>query len=65
MSDSVNHTRTFEILTAGPVGSRRRPRDWPDDVDALKAMVLAMACEQAAKEAQLKAVKQRLSGWRP
>lgn len=28
--------------------------DLPDDVDALKAMVLAMACEQAAKEAQLK-----------
>lgn len=29
----------------------------PDDVDALKAMVLAMACEQAAKEAQLKAAE--------
>ncbi|MFK4826041.1 IS66 family transposase, partial [Paenochrobactrum sp. BZR 588] len=29
----------------------------PDDVDALKAMVLAMACEQAAKEAQLKAAR--------
>jgi transposase len=31
--------------------------DLPDDVDALKAMVLAMACEQAAKEAQLKAAR--------
>ncbi|MFK4826207.1 transposase [Paenochrobactrum sp. BZR 588] len=31
MSDSVNQTRTFEILTAEPVRSRRKPRDWPDD----------------------------------
>lgn len=31
--------------------------DLPDDVDALKAMVQAMACEQAAKEAQLKAAR--------
>ena len=31
--------------------------DLPDDVDALKAMVQAMACEQAAKEAQLKAAE--------
>ncbi|QXC52880.1 IS66 family transposase (plasmid) [Agrobacterium salinitolerans] len=31
--------------------------DLPDDVDALKAMVLAMAREQAAKEARLKAAE--------
>jgi transposase len=26
MSDSVNHHRTFEVLTAEPVRSRRKPR---------------------------------------
>jgi len=31
------------------------PHDLPDDVDALKAMVLAMAREQAPNEARLKA----------
>ena len=31
--------------------------DLPDDVDALKAMVLAMAREQAAKEVRLKAAE--------
>ena len=34
MSDSVNHSRTFEILTAGPVRTRRKPRDWPDEEKA-------------------------------
>lgn len=33
--------------------------DLPDDVDALKAMVLAMAREQAEKEARLKAQSAR------
>jgi transposase len=31
MSDSVNHARAFEVLTATPVRSRRAPRDWSDD----------------------------------
>lgn len=34
MRDSVNHHRTFEILTAEPVRSRRKPRDWPDEEKA-------------------------------
>lgn len=38
--------------------------DLPDDVDALKAMVLAMACEQAAKQARLKAAEAEIAGWR-
>lgn len=35
--------------------------DLPDDVDALKAMVLAMAREQAEKEAQLKAAEAEIA----
>lgn len=31
MSDSVNHHRTFEVLTAEPVQSRRKPRHWTDE----------------------------------
>ncbi|MGO6986864.1 IS66 family transposase [Rhizobium leguminosarum] len=37
------------------------PYDLPDDVDALKAMVLAMAREQAAKEARLKAAEAEIA----
>jgi transposase len=35
--------------------------DLPDDVDALKAMVLAMAREQAAKEVRLKAAEAEIT----
>ncbi|MGN6779357.1 transposase [Rhizobium sp.] len=31
MSDSVNQPRTFEVLTAAPVRTRRKPRDWSDE----------------------------------
>lgn len=31
MSDSVNQARSFEVLTATPVRTRRKPRDWSDD----------------------------------
>ena len=34
MSDSVNHHRTFEILTAEPVPSRRKPRHRSDEEKA-------------------------------
>ena len=37
------------------------PHDLPDDVDALKAMVLAMAREQAAKEVRLKAAEAEIA----
>lgn len=36
MSDSVNQPRTFEVLTAAPVGARRKPRDWPNVSDKLR-----------------------------
>lgn len=34
MSDTVNQTRSFEVLTATPIQKRRKPRDWPDDEKA-------------------------------
>ena len=34
MSDSVNHHRTFEVLTAEPVRSRRKPRHRSDEEKA-------------------------------
>lgn len=34
MSDSVNQPRTFEVLTAEPVRTRRKPRSWPADEKA-------------------------------
>jgi transposase len=34
VSDSVNHHRTFEILTAEPVPSRRKPRHRSDEEKA-------------------------------
>jgi transposase len=30
----VNQARAFEVLTASPVGARRKPRDWSDDEKA-------------------------------
>lgn len=38
MSDSVSQHRTFEILTAEPVRTRRKPRQWSD---AEKARLVA------------------------
>jgi hypothetical protein len=40
MSDSVNHPRTFEVLSAEPVRRRRKPREWSDDK---KARILPVA----------------------
>ena len=34
MSDSVNQHRTFEVLTAEPMRSRRKLRHWPDEEKA-------------------------------
>lgn len=34
MSGSVNQHRTFEVLTAEPVRSRRKPRHWSDEEKA-------------------------------
>lgn len=45
MSDTVNHARTFEVLTAEPVRRRRRPRDWSDDA---KAWIVAASLQPGA-----------------
>ncbi|THK33591.1 transposase [Ensifer sp. MPMI2T] len=45
MSDSVNHHRTFEVLTAEPVQSRRKPRHWTDEE---KAQLVADALSPGA-----------------
>jgi len=34
MSESVNHHRTFEVLTAEPLQPRRKPRHWSDEEKA-------------------------------
>ncbi len=45
MSDSVNHHRTLEVLTAEPVQSRRKPRHWSDEE---KAQLVAEALSPGA-----------------
>jgi transposase len=45
MSDSVNHHRTFEVLTAEPVQSRGKPRHWTDEE---KARLVAEALSPGA-----------------
>ncbi|QPB24747.1 transposase [Rhizobium sp. 007] len=45
MSDSVNQHRTFEVLTAEPVQSRRKPRHWSDED---KARLVAEALSPGA-----------------
>ncbi|GLR45968.1 hypothetical protein GCM10007880_64860 [Mesorhizobium amorphae] len=45
MSDSVNHHGTFEVLTAEPLQSRRKPRHWSDED---KARLVAEALSPGA-----------------
>lgn len=45
MSDIVNQARTSEVLTAKPVRSRRRPRDWSNDE---KAPIVAASLKPGA-----------------
>ncbi|GES53157.1 transposase [Rhizobium dioscoreae] len=45
MSDTVNQTRAFELLTATPIATRRKPRDWPHDE---KARLVAATLEPGA-----------------
>jgi transposase len=42
MSDSVNHHRTFAVLTAEPLKSRRKPRHWSDE-DKARLVAEALA----------------------
>ncbi|MBD9453541.1 MULTISPECIES: transposase [unclassified Rhizobium] len=65
MSDSVNHPRTFEVLTAEPVRRRRKPREWSDDE---KARILAMALQPGANVSAVARSEgldpSQLYGWR-
>ena len=65
MSDSVNHPRTFEILTTEPVRRRRKPRDWWDDE---KARIVAAALQPGANVSAVARSEgldpSQLYGWR-
>ncbi|HHV70395.1 MAG TPA: transposase, partial [Ochrobactrum intermedium] len=65
MSDTVNQARTFEVLTAEPVRSRRRPRDWSDDE---KARIVAASLQPGANVSAVARSEgldpSQLYGWR-
>jgi len=65
MSDTVNQPRTFEVLTAEPVRSRRRPRDWSDDE---KARIVAASLQPGANVSAVARSEgldpSQLYGWR-
>lgn len=65
MTESVNHTRSFEILTAEPVRSRRKPRNWSDDD---KARIVAAALQPGANVSAVARLEgldpSQLYGWR-
>ncbi len=65
MSDSVNHARSFEVLTATPVRTRRKPRDWPD---AEKARLIARTMQPGANISAIARAEgldpSQLYGWR-
>jgi transposase len=65
MSDSVNHPRTFEVLTAEPVRRRRKPRDWSDDE---KARIVAATLQPGANVSAVARSEgldpSQLYGWR-
>lgn len=65
MSDDMNHSQIFEILTAEPVRSRRRPRDWSDDE---KARIVAASLQPGANVSAIARSEgldpSQLYGWR-
>ncbi|KAB0455418.1 transposase [Agrobacterium radiobacter] len=65
MSDSVNHPRTFEVLTAEPVRRRRKPRAWSDDE---KARIVAATLRPGANVSAVARSEgldpSQLYGWR-
>ncbi len=65
MSDTMNHGRAFEVLTAVPVHKQRRPRQWSDDEKAatLKEAMLPGANVSAVARAYGLDPSQ-LHGWR-
>ncbi|MBB4320483.1 transposase [Agrobacterium tumefaciens] len=66
MSDSVNHPRTFEVLTADPVRRRRKPRAWSDDE---KARIVAATLRPGANVSAVARSEgldpSELMGWMP
>ncbi|MCA0341008.1 MAG: transposase [Proteobacteria bacterium] len=65
MSDSVNQARAFEVLTATPVRTRRKPRDWPD---AEKARLIAETLQPGVNVSAIARAEgldpSQLYGWR-
>lgn len=65
MSDSVNQARAFEVLTATPIRTRRKPRDWPD---AEKARLIAETMLPGANVSAIARAEgldpSQLYGWR-
>ncbi|WP_024896945.1 transposase [Brucella rhizosphaerae] len=65
MNDDMNHSQIFEILTAEPVRSRRRPRDWSDDE---KARIVAASLQPGANVSAIARSEgldpSQLYGWR-
>ncbi|WP_235923637.1 hypothetical protein [Brucella tritici] len=60
MSDTVNQARTFEVLTAEPVRSRRPPRDWSDDAECFVGCgnkAGSIMCRDAGEPCDLPACK--------
>jgi hypothetical protein len=57
MSDSMNQTRTFEVLTAEPVRNRRRPRDGMQDE---KARIVAASLQPEANVSAVVDLKFRI-----
>ncbi len=54
LSDTVNQARPSEVLTAEPVRSRRRPRDWSDDE---KAPIVAASLQPGPTSRRLHGLK--------
>ncbi len=65
MNDSVNQTRAFEILTATPVRTRRKPRDWSAEE---KARLIAETLQPGANVSAIARAEgldpSQLYGWR-
>ena len=65
MNDSVNQTRAFEILTATPVRTRRKPRDWSAEE---KARLIAETLQPWANVSAIARAEgldpSQLYGWR-
>ncbi|MGF6258912.1 transposase [Ensifer sp. ZNC0028] len=65
MSDSVNQPRTFEVLTAAPVGARRKPRDWPDEEKERLIAETLLPCANVSASARAEGLDpSQLYGWR-